>query len=446
MRDQSPDLTVQVVQSRAAPRPHAHVMTGPRHPWLFAAWMAASTAIAVVAGLTLGLLAVLEVSIGGDRWTQAVQAHGRLQLFGFVATFVTALAFEFLVRLNQRAAFPARIRLGVPAVIAAGSLLLAAGQTWYDSVGFLAPAGGVIVAGGAAVFTVAVWRVAPPFPLSANPQPLFPRAGAAWLLVAAVFAASGAFQAETGVVPLDTSRATVELFLRGFVMLFILGIALRAFVGHLGLQPMTPGRQIVVFALLNASLAAWLLAQGLGSLPELGWLARIADAGYALAILLFTVWMGVLRRLRHMAWTPAYGWMLPVAWLGALVYAALLAARAVAGDVSPGLYEDGALRHIFMLGFMVPLMAGMSDVVLARFATGRIPREKLLVVAFAVLIVAWPLRVVPALIEDAPGDAGRGLMGLAGVLTMVALAGLVVVAASVAKAHRAAVRPAVRHR
>lgn len=426
---------LEIISLRATTRrPAAAAGFMPRHRWLFAGWMAAGCVIAVVAGLVLGILAALEVSIGGDRWTQVVQAHGRLQLFGFIATFVVALAFEFLPRLNQQRPFPSAARAVTPALLAVGSVLMAAGEVWYDSVGFLMPAGAIVFAAGAVVFAVLTWRVPLVYPARLNPQPFFLRAAAAWLVVAAALAAWGSTQDTMGVLPLATSAAIIEVFLRGFVMLMIVGIALRAFVGHLSMQPMSARSQIVFLVAINAALVAWLASLGLGALPEWEWLTRLADAAYAVTILALTWYYPVLRGLKRRP-RERYELLIPVAWLGVVAYAALLIVMSVFGS-SFSLYQSGAVRHVFLLGFMLPLMLAMAHIVLERFGTGRIPRQNWLTAGFWLLVVAWPLRVLPALFTDAPAEAGQWVMALAGVLTAAAIAAAAVASLSVVTAVR----------
>lgn len=419
----SADLRIpvsQVTQRRASTNVYGQ-------PWLFVMWMAAAAIVAVAAGTVLGLLAAIELSVGGERWTQSVQAHGRLQLFGFVATFVVALAFEFLPRLNQRPPFSPRVRLLVPGVLAIGSILAAAGQVWHEGMGYLAVPGSILLVIGSAVFAVLVWRVPQARPAAADPQPLFIRAAAVWLVIASALCAWSLAVADFGVVRLGDSRAVIETFLRGFVMLTIAGIALRAFVGHLGLKPLSLRRQIAVLAMLNASLVVWLAGQGLGALPRVESLVRVADIGYAVALLLFTAWFGVLRSFQPKRDAPAYALMIPVAWAGVALYAVLLGGMAIAA--APGefsLYQYGAVRHVFLLGFMVPLMVGMAHIVLARFGTGELAWPRVLGLAFVLVTTAWPLRVLPALINDPPADAGKTVMAIAGTLLM---AGLALVAA-----------------
>jgi hypothetical protein len=113
----------------------------------------------------------------------------------------------------------------------------------------------------------------------------------------------------------------------------------------------------------------------------------------------------------------------PLVWFGVVLYAvALLALGLAPGREGISLYQEGAVRHIFVLGFMLPLMVAMAHIVLARFGTGAVPNENLLTAAFILLVVAWPLRVLPALPSEAPGEGAQGLMAAAGILTIAALA------------------------
>lgn len=438
MTHRSPSLDVPLVVRV----PRAPTVVLPARPWMFAIWMAAASMIAVVAGLVLGILAATEASIGGSRWTPSVQAHGRLQVFGFVATFVVALAFEFLVRLNGRPAFSARIRLAVPALLGAGALVLAAGQVWHDTIGALAYAGGAIFLCGAMSFAVLTWRIPLSRPVRIDPQPLFMRAAAAWLAVAGALALWGVAEAESGVVPLDISAATVEVFLRGFVTFVIIGVGLRAFAGHLNLEPPTATQQLVVYGFLNASVVAWLVASGIGALSALTWLERIADAAFAVGLVAFVAWFGILAGLRRFRGGPRYALLIPLAWAGAMAYAALLAATAVLpGGHNLGIYEEGAIRHTYLLGFIVPLMIAMAHVVLARFALGYVPWENALTGGFFLVFAAWPLRTIPFVFESAPSTPSRWLLATAGFLAM---AGLMLVAAVSARTAQLATRRA-RH-
>ncbi|MBI2767190.1 MAG: hypothetical protein HYX53_14940 [Chloroflexi bacterium] len=393
--------------------------------------MAAAALVATVAGVVLGMLAALEASFAGERWTQAVQAHGRLQLFGFAAPFVVALALEFLPRLNQQPAYSARVRAGVPLLLALSAILVAVSQLWPGVSGFLLVPAGAIFAAGAVIFAALTWARTRHTRLRLDPQPLFLPTAAVWLAVAAGLSLWGLTEAGESVVPLVYSTAAVETFLRGFVMLSIAGVALRAFPGHLGLRPVAPQRQVLLFAALNASLVLWLLSLGPGALPGLRAGVRLADAAYAGTLLAFTASLGVLNPLRELrAPGPRYRVLVPAAWLGVVLYAVLLLGVALPAGPDLSLYQEGAIRHVFMLGFMVPLMVAMAHIVLARFGVGFVPWQNALTGAFVLLTAAWPLRVAPTLFTASPSDAGRWMMATAGVLVM---SGLALVAAVCAR-------------
>jgi len=269
-----------------------------------------------------------------------------------------------------------------------------------------------------------VWSVKPPRPVRLDPQPLWFWTAAAWLIAAAVAGFAGSLRATGGIMPLADSRLTVELVIRGLVLCSVFAVGARAFPGHLGLPMLELRRHRALYILMNVSLVLFALGTGAFFLPDAGWLRHIGDLGLAVTLLLATWWMGLPSLLRRFSWQPYYKAMIPIAWLGFVAYALALGA----GAIFPGWGErdilaEGGIRHIVLLGAMAPLMIGMADIVLARFGTGEIAGERWLIVAFVLVVVAWPLRVVPPLItSDSAGAVYESLLGAADVLAAVGLA------------------------
>lgn len=441
------DVELEVVRVRMAPPRVAPRPAPPAAPWLFAAAMASSVAIAVLGGLVLGFLAATETGFGQSHWTQAVQAHGRLQLGGWTAVFVAALSFEFVVRLNQRGPLPVLPRALVLTGLGAGAVVEAAAQVWNGPLGWLWVPGAALTVASSAGFAAMILRVRAAHPFRLDLQPLFFRLASAWLVAAAVVSLASAVRADGALIAPRESRLAVEVLVRGFVLNAIVAVALRAFPGHLGLRPLVVRRQGVVMGVLNVSTVAWVAGSGAFFLPGSQLLRALADGGLAAGLLAFTAWMGVLKPLGAPRGGPNYRVLVPLAWLGAVAYALALVGAAVAelaGDLTA--YQVGAVRHIFLLGFMAPLMAAMAHIVLARFGTGRVKWEPLLTTAFVGLVVAWPLRVLPVLFVDSPGALGRGVMGVAAAVAMVSLAGFAVVAGANALAIRALVSGSTQRR
>lgn len=403
------------------------VRMAPRHPppvpriparWLFVATMAVGTAIAAGSGLPLGFAAATGTAFD-SRWTEAVQAHGRLQLEAWAVPILAALAFEFLPRLNQRPWLPAWPRLLTLGLLFSGALAQAlalfARAQWL-----MLPGTGAFLA-GALLFTVLVVHLRPREGPLRQPQAFYLPIASLWLLAAAAASVVSELRTEAQIVPLADSRLVVELLIRGFLLHGVVGIGLRAFPGHLDLPVVTRRFQVVIVLGLSCSTASWALGSDAVGLPGSESLRRLGDGGLAATILVATLAMHILRPPRILRGLPRYRLLVPLAWLGLVIYAWVLAAIAVRTDAATlTVYEQGAIRHVFLLGFLAPVIFAMAHIVLARFAVSRIPSEPLLTAAAILAWVAWPFRSLPMLWEAAPGAAGEWSMGIAGSLAILA--------------------------
>jgi uncharacterized protein (DUF2249 family) len=411
--------------------------------WVPAAAMAASLLVGATAGITLGVLATFQVGFARDRWPATVQAHGELQLWAWFAVFIVALLFEFIVRLSGRPAVPLRPRVIVLSLLGGGALMSSAGR-FLDAAPGLVTGGAASMAIGALLLAVIVMRIRPAHPYRVDLHPLFFRAGAAWLLLAAVAGLLASRTVASGAVPFDEAHVVAELFLRGFVMNVTFAVALRAFVGHLGLPPVPVGRQRVLWGLVNVSIVVWVSGTTGFGLPGAPALAAVGDLLFAAGMLWATWALGIGRAAR--SWRrPLHRAqiLVPVAWIGLVAYSVTLAGQAAAvlgGGVDLTIYQAGATRHVLMLGFVAPLLIAMTHVALERFLIGRLSWEAWLTAAFVLLVVAWPMRALPPLVDGSIGDVTRGLMGTAGVLTAAAL----LIAAAVATQNAIAAERYVR--
>ena len=416
----------------------------PPRLWFPAAAMAVSLALAATAGITLGVLAALEAGIPRDRWSATVQAHGELQLWGWFAVFVVVLLFEFIVRLNGRPPVPLTARVLVLALLSAGAIVSATGR-FIDTGGqVLVVAGAASMVAGALLLMAIVLRIRPARPLRVDLHPLFFRTGAMWLVAAALAELAASRNLSSGATSFDESHLMAEFLLRGFVINVTIAVALRAFVGHLGLPPAPVERQRVLWGLINAGIVVSAAGSARFGLPGIPALTAAGDLLFAAGLFWATWALDLARAVRSWRRRPHRAQVLvPVAWLGLVVYAVTLSVQSVlalTGGVPITLYEAGATRHMLALGFVAPLLIAMSHVVLQRFLIGRVAGENWLTGAFVLLIIAWPFRVFPPLVDDSVGGVTRGLMGAAGILTAVAL----LVAAAVAALNAITARRYVR--
>lgn len=408
-----PDVQIIDVQTGRFARPQAMPRTAPPPPWLYASAMGVAVSISLLGGTVLGYLAATQHGLT-DRWTEAVQAHGHLQLVGWAAVFICALMFEFGPRISMRPMLPLRPRIVVLGLLAGGAVVEAVGQVWYGQLGLLFPIGAVMVAAGAGGVLWLLRRLDASWTWRQNMHPLWLLMAAGWLVVAAVLEAGSVIRASDSIIPLHESRLTTELLVRGFVLQVILGIAMRAFPGHFAVYPVSNYRQRWLWSGLNLTVVAWLVSSGAFGMPDIEPVRRAADIGLGAGLLLATYWLGIAGVVRGARRGPRYQPLVAIAWVALVVYAALLIVEALMpGWGTRTLYEEGAVRHIFMLGFMAPLMVALSHLVLERFGIGRVLWMNALTTAFFLVAVAWPLRVFPALFVDAPGSIGRSVMGIA---------------------------------
>jgi len=257
--------------------------------------MASSLAVAAFGGLALGILAATGRGIARSRWTEIVQAHGDLQLWGWVAVFVVALSFEFIVRFNQEPALPVRSRVVVLGLLGAGSILSATGQVLGQFDQQMAIAGATLIVAGSLGFAGLIFRIPAGRRPTSDINPLLFRAGAAWLALAAIATAVSYAHMESGVVPLEESRFWVEVFIRGFVMNVTIAVALHAFPGHLELPAPSELSQRILFTLMNVSLLVWAAGTGGFGLPGIDGLHRVGDIAFVGTLLFATAAFGIHR-------------------------------------------------------------------------------------------------------------------------------------------------------
>jgi len=400
--------------------------------------MAMSLLLAAVGGLSLGVMAATQSGTASGSWAATVQAHADLQLWGWFAVFIVALVFEFIVRLNGRPPVPVVPRAVVLLLFAGGAVISASGRLLGVLDHVLVAGGATLILVGALLFLAIVLRIPPARPFRVDLHPLFFRTGAVWLLVTAVAGLVASMRLSAGVAPFDESQVVAEFFIRGFVMNVTIAVALRAFPGHLGLPQVPVFRQRILWVLLNLSVLLWAAGTSGFGAPGIEVLQSVGSLIFAAALIWATGALRIDRTARSWRHHPSRAQLLvPLAWAGLATYVVVVAIQSVAGMAGfaqPTAFEAGAARHILMLGFVAPLLIAMSHVVLQRFLTGRLLGEAWLTGAFALVVLAWPLRVAPPLLDASVGETTQALMGLAGGMTASGLA----VAAAVAGANATA--------
>lgn len=395
-----------------------------------------SISIAVLGGFPLGILAALgggrDIGVGA-RWAPLVQAHGHLQLVGFVGLFIVGITYHVLPRFkNTELALP-RLALPSIALVAAGAVLRAISQPWSDTdaMGALLVGSAIIEFAGAAAFLTVVAATLARTQRKNYDRYLFVAgawfvaAAAANLLLVSEIARDGA-----SVVPASRDAPLLEMYFFGFITLFVLGISIRVLPHFLSLRPpqvryFTPALSIYSAGLLARVSSGWLAAYSGWSQPD--WLLAASIYAMAAGVLLFVFGLNLHRRAvrdeasdstgpHERLIRTAYVWLVI-----ALVIEIWYATKGVSGDFRPDFLENGAARHALALGFATQMIFGVGSRALPAFAGKKLHSEKLVTIAWVLINMATLQRVGHALFSWGTTTFRFDHIAAAGAIGLVAL-------------------------
>lgn len=199
-------------------------------PWCIALALAAAVAGGFVLAVLLPLAAALEWA-WGVRWRALVQAHGHLQVGGWVGLFIVGMAFRLVPRFAGRPLRFPRVTLPVLVLLPAGLLGRAVAQPWLDVPGMrvLLTLSALAELAGARLFATAIVATLAPAVRTFAPAPLLVL-GAGGLLAQAALGAVWLMQlpGDAPAIPADRNAALLSLQFYAFQLPFVLGVSLRA--------------------------------------------------------------------------------------------------------------------------------------------------------------------------------------------------------------------------
>ena len=404
-------------------------------------FLVASLALATLVGFVLGIhvpLGRLLDAGSPERTADLLHAHGQVQLLGFAGLFVIGMSLRLMPRFSgSRIALPALVPMTLWLLV--GALLMRAlVLPWLsgDTHGVLLAVSALLVLCGSGCFLLIVFSTVAVDARRFDASSLAFISGASMLFAASVAGALGTIKAaDAGMrsLPYLTNNAVLQTELFGFLMLFILGVALRAIPAMVGLP--RPGRSASLLAVTLAT-AVTVLAGSLLYLEYASYervVVVVADGAFFVlgCMLLALAWQaGALRQAANRL-RPAsqpHLWLVRSAFVW-LVIAGILTCyfgvNSIAETRLPGALEFDAVRHAIGAGPVTMLITGMSLMILPEFAGDRLTvnRQKLLAMALVLLLnAAAALRVLPSLASTRWSVDERNLsMALAGSLAEAAL-------------------------
>lgn len=367
-----------------------------------------SLGIALLGGFPLGIIAALgggrDIGLGAT-WTPLVQAHGHLQLVGFAGLFVVGIAYHVLPRFKNTELRLRQLTLPSIALLALGVVLGAASQPWADGsvAGSLFVVSAAVELAGAMLFASVLAATLRGTQRKNYDRYLF--AGAVWFVAASL--AHLVVVVETvadGVAVISAGRngPLLEMYLLGFIMMFVLGVSIRVLPHFLRLRPPSMRYFAPALALFNGALAVriasgWTEAYADWSRPD--WLAALTVYAMAAAVAVFIAALNVhLPAVRdESSGRPgpherlirfAYVWLV-VAFAIEVWYAT----KGLGGGFRPDFLEAGATRHALALGFVTQMIFGVGSRALPVFAGKKLYSPRLVDATWVLINLAAVMRV-----------------------------------------------------
>lgn len=390
---------------------------------LYPPFLRTSLLLALLAGFGLITAGLFGFVLGGpaaalvrERWLALIQAHGAVQLLGWVGLFALGVAYQVLPRMRAtRLRAPRLARLSLP-LVAAGLLVRLFGQVGLP---LPAQAWALVLASllGLAGLGLFAWVAARTI-LGSDQPPALPDAyllaALGWVVVGALSTLALAAESlanDSGLLSEPGDSLVVQIWLLGFLGQFILGVGARTLSACLGRRPPVRALLVTAWALWNGGLALMVGAL-VAPLP--------VAAGATLRLLAAVAYVAGLRLWQFSAPPPGtilggHEALIRAAFVWLLVGAGL----AAWGSFAPGPAASAA-RHAWAVGFVSQMVVGVALRILPVFS-GRLlawrwvaPALLLLLNGAAALRVAAPLWLV--------GQAQITTVALSGLLGTAAIA------------------------
>jgi uncharacterized protein involved in response to NO len=263
---------------------------------LYLVGVLASLTLATLGGFPLGIIAALGGArdIGlGEQWSPLVQAHGHLQIVGWVGLFIAGIAFHVLPRFKNTDLKLRALALPSLTLLAAAAVLRATVQPWSDStpIDLLLVTSGVLEVVGASSFAAIITAML--MPKTRKNHDWYLLAACVWFVGAAlanvVVLAELALDGNT-VLASSKTAPLLEMYLLGFITLFILGVSTRVLPRFLSLRMSSMAALIPALVTYNAALtlsvgSGWIAAYSSWSRPE--WIGAVAAYGIVASVVAF---------------------------------------------------------------------------------------------------------------------------------------------------------------
>jgi hypothetical protein len=400
----------------------------------FRPFFIAGIAAVLTGGATWGAILLWRLAAAGSFTALSihdVNAHGHVQIFGWVVLFIMGFALEAFPRMWRSPAPPHRLTWIVLGLMAAGILVTAIAMP------FGAAAARVVLAGGAleilAVILFASWIIGA---MRRRHVPVAPSMGfillaTIWLIASTAGNALHAWvvmTAATREAMLDAvatwQGALRDAQLHGVALAMILGVSMRVLPHLFGVPVPSRRTALAALAILGGAVVVEIALTVTLRLTPRSFFAggiTLAHAGLATAVVL-VAWPWRLWRPLPIAdpsgkfVRAAYGWL-----AASLVLLLLTPVHSLATGIGFSHAYSGAVRHALTVGFVSMMIMGIGARVVRSHIAGADRRLGALWIPFILINAGCTLRVAMQLLTDWT-PAAYDVIGASGALELAALA------------------------
>ena len=396
-------------------------------------FLATSLALALVFGITSGIAAAMTGGgygdLRGEAWLALVQAHGHIQVFGYLLLFIMGIALHVLPRFKGQPPPNRRLVLLTYWTMLIGVLLRGSAQPHGQGfVRWLLGASAIIEIAGVMLFAALVATIFVRARGKREPFDRFIQAATAWLVAVAAINAYLTIRAAVDgerVLNAAGDAALLEAAIYGFVVLFVLGISFRALEFFLSLKPARrrlgdAALVAIVVALPFRVAAIW--APAFGRYAWTDWVNYLSTFTLAIGVVAAVVALRVFESPAPesvpVESPPAYRSVVQAAYVWLLIGVALdvyWRLREMDGGFTP-FYAAGAIRHSFLLGFATLMIMAMAYRTVPVFSGRAVRWPAAVPASYLMVIGAGVLRVFPVALTPVPSKLDFKLLTAGGVL------------------------------
>lgn len=403
-------------------------------------FVVSSIVFTLIAGCTLGALLIATIGLT-QNWEAVehsiIQAHGHVQIFGWVGLMIMGVAYHVVPRLKATRLYSSKIANSSYAFMVFGIVLRAIGQPLAENAFFssIMALSGILEVFAVSLFVFVIIKTLRSSEKETEPFERFILAGTFWLLAQTIITATLAlYMASEGLttIPEAVNGAYLHMQIFGFIFMFIFGISLRTLPRFMGLKEPSVNMVKLAFIALNVGIILRIGAEWFQILYSTS-LSRVS-VGFSgvlefIGVIAFVYGLNLFKKpavdMSDLDIDRSYEKFIKIAYVWLPLSVAMLLTFSLA-EFSAGYAMEhafiGAYRHAVVIGFISMMIFGYAARIIPVFRGVKLYSVTLSLATFWIINIGNILRVTSELLVGFLGGGFFVLMGVSGFIEVAAIA------------------------